>query len=210
MLSPWCRCLGSRERRIEDIWQTAPESFYADLAQGLGTLAALSETTLYRDDGWRFLWLGRLIERAQFTVALLMAQTAAARPDEGLDDSEWSSLLRICQASDAYKRRHGVGVRPERALALLVGDARLPRSLGRTLDEFADKLGALATGPGPTAEARRGAGDLAADIHRQRRDAADVADWNGPLRRMDGECRRLHDRVMEAHVAYDPDGAPVR
>ena len=199
-----------RERRIEDIWQTAPESFYADLAQELGTFAGVTETTLYRDDGWRFLWLGRLIERAQFTVALLTAQMAAVRPDEGHVDGEWSSLLRICQASDAYKRCHGVGVRPDRALALLVGDAQLPRSLGRTLHEVADKLGALAAGPGSTDEARLSAGNLAADIHRQWRDTADTADWDGPLRRMDGECRQLHDLVMAAHVAYDPDGAPVR
>ena len=199
-----------RKRRIEDIWEVAPESFYADLAQALDTFKGVTETTLYRDDGWRFLWLGRLIERAQFTLALLLAQIAVVRPDGGQADSEWSSLLRICQASDAYKRCHGVGMRSTRALELLVVDAQLPRSLGRTLDEVAGKLGAVAIGPGPTAEARQAASDLAAAIQQRWRDAADVAAWEGQLRRMDDECRRLHHLVMAAHVDYAPEGAPVR
>ncbi len=32
---------------------------------------------MYRDDGWRFIQIGRLIERAQLSTALLLTQLAA-------------------------------------------------------------------------------------------------------------------------------------
>ncbi len=37
----------------------------------------LAESTMYRDDGWRFIQIGRLIERAQLSTALLLTQLAA-------------------------------------------------------------------------------------------------------------------------------------
>ena len=197
------------ERRIEDIWKAAPESFYADLGQALDTFAGVTITTLYRDDGWRFLSLGRLIERTQFTVALLLAQLDAVRAHEELADREWSSLLRVCQAVDAYKRCYGVEVRPERALDLLVVDPQLPRSLCRTLDEVANTLGAIALGPGPNAVARRLASVLAASVPTLWPDGRGPADRADRLRRVEGECRALHDLVMDTYVSYAPDGAPL-
>ena len=194
------------EQRIENIWKRTPESFYADLAQALGTFTGVTETTLYRDDGWWFLRLGRLIERAQFTVALLLAHIDAMRPEEATADSEWWSLLRVCQAGDAYRRWHGTGLRPAPALDLLVGDPRLPRSLCRTLDESAGTLESIEPGPGPCAEARRLVRDLAGGVHQSWPAEAGLEARVERMRRSDTECRRLHAAVMAAHVDYDPEG----
>ena len=139
-------------------------------------------------------WLGRHVERAEM------------RPDEGLADSEWWSLLRVCQAGDAYRRRHGTGLRPAPALDLLVGDPRLPRSLRRTLDEAAGTLESIAPGPGPCAEARRLARDLARGVHQSWPAEAGLEPRVERMRRSDAECRRLHDAAMAAHVDYDPAG----
>ncbi len=53
--------------------------------------AGVVDTTLYRDDGWRFLQLGRLVERAQFTIALLLAHLEGVRANREAGDSEWAS-----------------------------------------------------------------------------------------------------------------------
>ena len=108
------------------------------------------------------------------------------------------------------KRRHGVEIRPTRVLELLVDDPRLPRSLCRAIDAAADTLDGVALGPGPSGAARRCAADLAATVHQPWTDAPSLDERAGRLRRMDGECRGLHDLVMAAHVGYDADGAPVR
>ena len=203
----WLR-LGTR--RIEDIWKAAPESYYADMAREMNLFAGVADTTLYRDDGWRFLQLGRLVERTQFTIALLLAHLEGVRANPEAGDREWVSLLWICQAFDTYKRRHGVEIRPARVLDLLVEDPRLPRSLCTAVDAAAATLGALALGPGPCGAARRCAGDLASNVNQPWPSAPSLPDRAARLRRLEGDCRALHDLVMAAHVGYDTDGAPVR
>ena len=92
------------------------------------------------------------------------------------------------------------------ALDLLVGDPRLPRSLRRTLDEAAGTLESIAPGPGPCAEARRLARDLARGVHQSWPAEAGLEPRVERMRRSDAECRRLHDAAMAAHVDYDPAG----
>ena len=203
----WLR-LGTRH--IEDIWKAAPEEFYAALAREMNLFTGVVDTTLYRDDGWRFLQLGRLVERAQFTIALLLAQLDGMRSYDDAPDSEWSSLLRVCLAFDTYKRRYGAGIRPARVLDLLVDDPRLPRSLYRAVDAASETLGAIALGPGPSGAARRLAADAASAVHRPRPAAPSPDDHAERLRKLAADCLALHDLVMAAHVGYDPDGAPVR
>ncbi len=203
----WLR-LGTRH--IEDIWKAAPEEFYADLAREMNLFAGVADSTLYRDDGWRFLQLGRLVERAQFTVALLLAHLDGVRSYAEAPDSEWSSLLRICLAFDTYKRHYGAEMRPARVLDLLVDDPRLPRSLCRAVDSAAETLAAIALGPGPSGAARKLAGDLTSTMHRPWPGVPSLEDHAERLRRLAGECLGFHDMVMAAHVSYDPEGAPIR
>ena len=62
---------------IQDIWRVSPESFYTETAAEIDTFVGVAESTMYRDDGWRFIQIGRLIERAQLSTALLLTQLAA-------------------------------------------------------------------------------------------------------------------------------------
>ena len=50
---------------IEDIWKVSPENFYAETTREINTFTGVAEATMYRDEGWRFMRLGRFIERAQ-------------------------------------------------------------------------------------------------------------------------------------------------
>ena len=119
---------------------------------------------MYHDDAWRFMRIGCFIERAQLTISLILAHVAATRrTGESLND-DWSSLLRVCQALDVYRRRYGVAIRPDRVLDLLVTDERLPRSLTRGMDAVAEELATIEAGPGPAAEALRLARSLAETI----------------------------------------------
>ena len=199
-----------RERRIQDIWKAAPESFYAEVAQDMGTFLGAMDATMYRDDGWRFLQLGRAVERAQLTIVLLVAQFEAVRTREDPAEEEWSGLLRICEAFDAYRRCFGSELRPERVLDLLVGDPLLSRSVSRSLDTAAARLGAIAPGPNPVRAARELVADLVAGARRPWPASAGLEEREDRLRRMQVRCRTLHDVLMAAHVRYDVDGALPR
>ena len=143
-----------RDLGIEDIWKVSPESFYAETIREIGTFTGVAEATMYRDEGWRFMRIGRSIERAQLLASFLLAQLAG-RDQGGTSDTGWTSMLRACLAFDAYKSSHSVEVQEDRVLDLLVTDPLLPGSLCRSLDMLAARAGRHGSRPGRT---RRGRG----------------------------------------------------
>ena len=197
-----------RDLEVADVWKVSPEGFYAETARAIDTFTGVAETTMYRDEGWRFMRLGRFIERAQLQVALLSAQIAAGRRlDDDASSADWSSLLRACHAFDAYERSHGVEVRPDRALELLVTDPRLPGSLHRSLNTVAEELAAIGPSPDPRAGAEAEA--LAVRVRALADDERLGDDHEAHFARVGEHCRKLHDRVIAAYVDYAIEDLPA-
>ena len=198
-----------RDLDIEDIWKVSPESFYSRTTQDIDTFIGVAEATMYRDEGWRFMRIGRFIERAQLLVALLLAQIATGRAPDTAPEAGWTTLLRAWQAFDAYKRGHSVEVRPDRVLDLLVADPLLPGSLHRSLETIASELAAI--GPGPNARAGAAAERLAGRLCAlMRYEWPDHPDRPALLSQAREHCLRLHDLVNAAYVDYDIEDAPIR
>ena len=65
---------------------------------------------MYRDEGWMFMQLGRVIERSQLLIALLLFQLDAETEVEEDSDSDWTTLLRVYHAVEAYNRKYSVEV----------------------------------------------------------------------------------------------------
>ena len=196
-----------RDLGIRDVWDVSPERFYAETAREIATFAGVAEATMYRGEGWHFMQLGRFGERAQLSVALLLAQFDAARSREEPSDADWENLLHVYQAIEAYGRGHGIEVRPDGVLELLVADPSLPRSLRRSLDSADAELAAISPGPDSPAAAatRRLAGRLCARI---RYEWPDREDREELLKQVEEECRRFHDLVAGAYVDYAVEDLP--
>ena len=113
---------------IQDIWGT-PESFYDETVAEIATFAGVAAATMYRDQGWSFLQLGRFIERAQLSTSLLLTQIEADSTTAEESEADWTSLLRAYHAFEAYDRSYSVEVRPRQVLDLLATDPMLPDSL---------------------------------------------------------------------------------
>ena len=194
---------------IEDIWKVSPENFYARTTREIDTFIGVAEATMYRDEGWRFMQLGRFIERAQLLASLLLAQLTAGRALNATPETGWTSLLRACQAFDAYKRSYSVEVRPDWVLELLVHDPLLPGSLHRSLETLASELAAI--GPSPNlragAAAERLTGRLCALI---RYEWPDHQDRPALLAQTREHCLKLHELVNAAYIDYDFEDAPIR
>ena len=197
-----------RDLDIEDIWKVSPESFYAETSREIDTFTGVAESTMYRDEGWNFMRLGQFIERAQFLVALLLAQFAAGRAQGETADTDWTSLLRSCQAFDAYKRNYSVEIQPDRVLDLLVTDPLLPSSLCCALDALAAELAAIGASPNSHAgaEAERLAGRLCTLV---RYEWPGREDREALLVQVGEECRKLHALVTTAYIDYAVEDSPV-
>ncbi len=122
----------------------------------------LADSTMSRDDAWRFLVLGRSLERADMTARLLLARMST--PDDSTpDDPGWTVLLRACGAHESFIRTHGWAAEPARVAEFLLLDRLFPRSVVHALGTAEECLADLSPGPvrmGIDDPARRPVGTL--------------------------------------------------
>ena len=187
--------------RMLDIWLASPEGFYTETAEDIETFMGVAGATMYRDEGWHFMQLGRFIERAQLASGLLLAQLEL---DEGSNDhteSDWTTVLRVYHAQQAYMRAYGVEIRRDQVLDLLVTDPMLPDSTRQALDTVCDELAAVGSGPdrGTSAAVNRMAGRLASLVLHE---WADSDDKPRLLVRVADLSRQLHGLVNAAYFDY--------
>jgi uncharacterized alpha-E superfamily protein len=121
-----------------------PALFLGYVRERSAVLAGLAESTMSRDDGWRFLVLGRSLERVDMTARLLSIQ--ALTPEYAPDGyhEQWRTVLRACGADESFLRTHGGEVVPQRVAEFLLLDRLFPRSALHALTEAEDCLEALA------------------------------------------------------------------
>ena len=150
------------------------------------TLAGFALDGMTRDTGWRFLSIGRRIERLQFICGLL--QQALAGPADA--DLGW--VLELADSSITYRSRYMA--RPEwlPVLDLLIRDVHNPRSIYFQLKGLADFVGRIEDAFGEGIEERMEASVMAleaidpgADLrHGSPRLAALLAEWHDASARL--------------------------
>ena len=94
--------------------------------------AGVMNETMQRGEGWLFVRLGRLMERANNISQLLRVQHGAITA-VGIEPTHanilWVSLLRSCSGLEAYRKLHPSRLDPRKLLGFLVLDARFPQSV---------------------------------------------------------------------------------
>ena len=93
----------------------------------LAAFAGLCGESMSRGQGWRFLEIGRGLERAVYTVGLLRALFAVENP------TALEALLAVAHSVKTYRRRYRSRVQPPAVLDLLLLDETNPRSVGYQL-----------------------------------------------------------------------------
>lgn len=186
---------------MQDIWSTSPQNFYADTVGDINRFKGVADTTMYRDDGWRFMQLGQAMERAQALISLLAAQLGTAATLEEDSDADWSTLLRGYNAFDAYANRYGLELDSRRALDLLVTDPQLPGSLIDSAVRIGKELSGFGPAPDESSGAalRRLAGRFGALVEYDWHDWHDRQEF---LARAGRHCRELHDLVSLTYFHY--------
>src|SRR2546423_85051 len=72
----------------------------------------VTDETMGDGEGWQYLQLGRFLERAGATAALVDPHFGGGQPLAG-SHAEWVGLLRSCAALEAYTRCYTADLRPE-------------------------------------------------------------------------------------------------
>jgi uncharacterized alpha-E superfamily protein len=110
----------------------------------LAGFVGLSAESMTRAQGWRFLELGRFLERALQTIRLLRGVMLPASGPVAAPASE--ALLAIAQSLRTYRRRYRSQVQAAAVLDLLLLDESSPRSLAFQLVRIESLVVELARG----------------------------------------------------------------
>ena len=210
--SAWNNARGAREIISSELWEclnvthrsvtnweravTTPHETLRWVKERAAMAAGLVDTTMSRDDGWRFLVLGRSVERADMTVRLL-----SARYGERWGAAGWRVLLRCCSAHEAFLRRHHGQFDPSSALDFLLADRDFPRAVLFSLREAESCVAEL--------DMMAGTGRRGGETHRLlARASADLSyssvaelsrDLGARLAHLEQLCTSVHDSVTRSY-----------
>jgi len=182
---------GSRERLAADVWRLLDAPFptrdgiaarATQLHERLAALAGLSAEAMGRSAGWRFLDLGRRIERSITVCRLLRALGADQGPADDL-----AALLELSHSAIGYRQRYPTGLAANAVRDLIALDAGNPRSLAFQAEVIARHLAALP----------RLSDDGMAEAHEQLANAlvAELATWSA-ARLDDHAVQGLENRLL--------------
>lgn len=143
--------LADRERAAKRL---GPAEFLSYVERRAAMFAGLADSTLSRDDGYRFMVLGRAIERVDMTVRLLLS-----RVGDSASSPAWVTVLRSAGAHDTYLRTYRGVLDAARVVEFMLLDRLFPRSVFHSLrlaEHSLDELHHRALNRvGATAEAQR-------------------------------------------------------
>ncbi|ABU59799.1 alpha-E domain-containing protein [Roseiflexus castenholzii] len=199
-----------RTTSMDEMWSGEPHLFFRAVKEGVHLFQGITDATLSHDEGWWFIQIGRYLERAMATAALLDVHFGAldASDAASLDYFEWVSLLKSCTAFEAYCKVYTASVHPEDVAEFLLLNAEFPRSIRFAADmiqEAAQVIGRSSV-PRATARVERLAGRLRAALDYGQVDEImmDMHTYLMTIRRM---CAQVHDALYQACISYSADEA---
>jgi uncharacterized alpha-E superfamily protein len=204
-----------RDADRQRVWADEPGPFVRTIVEGVHLFQGVTDSTLTHDQGWHFIQIGRFIERASTTAAMLESHFGSGASARKADDSgiaeyvEWVGLLRACAAFEAYCRHYTADVRPERIAEFLLLNAEFPRSVRFVADRIEGSLRAVAHALGrpSTGRPERFAGRLRAALSYGQIDeimADSLANYLQSIRR---QCDQVHAALYQTYITYSIEAA---
>jgi uncharacterized alpha-E superfamily protein len=191
--------LAERERAARRL---GPHEFCTFVEGRAAMFAGLADSTLSRDDGYRFLVLGRALERVDMTVRLLLS-----RVGDSASSPAWVSVLRAAGAHDTYLRTHRGVLDASRVIEFMLLDRQFPRSTFYSLKLAEHSLDELMRGPsdqfGAGAEARRLLGRARSELEFVRPGAL-LDSLESRLAGLQSTCRDVGEALALRYFRFAP------
>lgn len=125
---------------------SAPEEALDPLVTALMALSGLAHESMIRDVGWRFMDIGRRLERALQTTSIIRCLVVPEVP-EADQNVLLQSLLLSLEALISYRRRYRARMGIQSTLDLVMMDTANPRSLLHQLEQLSEHVRNLPRSP---------------------------------------------------------------
>jgi uncharacterized alpha-E superfamily protein len=166
------------------------------------------DATLLRNDGWDFLNLGYYLERADNTARLMDVKYYVLLPradfvGSGLDNYQWTTLLRAMSAHRAFHWAYGGEVTAGKIAHFLILNPQCPRSLVTCIEGVTGHLERLGKDYGACSEVQVGARSMLTGLTDLK--VEDIFDegLHEFLSRFIRETARLGSAVHETYLSGD-------
>jgi uncharacterized circularly permuted ATP-grasp superfamily protein/uncharacterized alpha-E superfamily protein len=178
------------------------------LVLSLAAFGGLAMESMTRGQAWRFLDMGRRLERALHTLVLLRRTLVAVSGSEG---PLLEALLEIADTSMTYRRRYRSSLHTAPVLDLLLADESNPRSLAFQLVALSDHVENLpqnSTHPRRSPEQRLMMGALMhmrladIDVLARASDAGVRQELDTLLARLEAEVPALSDTITRDYLSH--------
>ncbi|HSH80539.1 MAG TPA: alpha-E domain-containing protein [Herpetosiphonaceae bacterium] len=193
---------------IDDIWNTQPHAFFRSVRDGTHLFQGIADATMSRGEGWQFMEVGRFIERASKTAALLDTYfpdylRERERRDYVSDYLDWVGLLKSRTAFEAYCQVYTADVRPERIAEFLLLNADFPHTVRFSVERIQAGLEAIgrANRTRNAGAVERLAGRMRAELEYAQIDDIMVGDMHAYLRNIEDRCDEIHAMVHQIYHA---------
>ena len=166
------------------------------------------DATLLRNDGWDFLNLGYCLERADNTARLMDVKYYVLLPGidyvgSGLDNYQWTTLLRAMSAHRAFHWAYGGEVTARKIAHFLILNPQCPRSLIACVDGLNTHLDRLARGYGRNTKAQTRARAVLAELTDGTVDGVFDEGMHEFLTRFIGEIAAVAALVHDGYLSGD-------
>jgi uncharacterized alpha-E superfamily protein len=193
-------------------WTGRTHDFLMSAIEGVHLFQGITNATMTHGEGWHFIELGRYVERAGATAALLEVHYSDPSSPTGTpgvgEYVEWVGLLRSCCAFEAYCRQYTADLRADRIAEFLILSAQFPRSVRYAARHIQSSLQTIAqlTGRGP-GRAQRLAGRLLASLDYGQVDEIMSGNLLEYLQSIVRQTGQIGAAVHQQYVSYPVDQA---
>jgi uncharacterized alpha-E superfamily protein len=197
-----------KEARTEGTWSTRPHYLSRLIIEGVHLFQGITDATMGHGEGWQYLQVGRFLERAAATAALLdlhfKNHTITSAQGSLSNQIEWAGLLQSCSALEAYCRVYTADLRPTRIAEFLLLDPEFPRSVRFAAASVEASLRTIAqhVSQRPGGKAERLAGRLQASLDYAQVDEIMSEGAHAYLRGIEKQCDQIHLAIAQSYLSY--------
>jgi uncharacterized alpha-E superfamily protein len=127
--------------RGKKLLRSSPFEFFKRITVGSHLFQGITDATMTHGEGWDFIGIGKLLERADCTSRILDVKYHILLPSGekvggNIDTIQWMAVLKSCSALEAYRKIYVGQVAPWKVAEFLITHSAFPRSIRFSVDCF--------------------------------------------------------------------------
>ena len=127
--------------RGKKLLRSSPFEFFKRITVGSHLFQGVTDSTMTHGEGWDFIRIGKLLERADCTSRILDVKYHILLPSGekvggNIDTIQWMAVLKSCSALEAYRKAYVGQVAPWKVAEFIITHPAFPRSIRFSVDYF--------------------------------------------------------------------------